>query len=83
MNIIINNKKFQHIVTRRLCKLKCVNCGTFYIGRTNRNFKAKIKEQKWFIFDEGYSNFGNHKTEEGHEMRNMDDLMNILHKKQT
>ena len=62
-------------------QLTCVNCEKFYLGRTNRNFKTRFKEhKKYFIYDEGRSNFSTHVIEEGHEMKNIDDIMIILHK---
>ena len=33
-----------------------------------------------FIYGEGLSNFSSDVIEEGHEMRNMDEIMTILHK---
>ena len=53
----------------------------FYIGRTNRNIKTRFKEHKtYFIYDERRSNFSTHVIEERHEMKNIDDIMTILHK---
>ena len=58
--------------------MTCVNCGKFYLKQTNRNFKTRFKNiKKYFIYGEGRSNFGNTIVEEGHEMRNIDNIMTI------
>ena len=65
--------------SKAIYKFTCVNCEKLYIERTNRNFKRRFKElKKDFICGEGRSNFSNHVIEEGHELKNID---NILHKK--
>ena len=61
--------------------MACVNSEKFYIEQTNSNFKTRFKEQKKdFIYGEGHSNFSNHVIEEGDEMKNMVNIMAILHK---
>ena len=44
------------------------------------NFKTTFKEYKTdFIYGEGRSNFSSHVIEEGHEIKNMDNIVTILH----
>ena len=65
--------------TKRVYKLLCVNCGKYYNGQMNRNFKTSFKKlTKDFICFEGHSSITNYVVEEGHEMRNMDGIVTIL-----
>ena len=78
MNTIVNNKTghFNKYDTKGVYKLVCINCGKLYIGQTNRNFKTRFKKHKKdFIFGEGLLL----KIEEGHEMRNRDNIKTILY----
>ena len=45
--------------------------------------KQDLKSTKKNIYGEGRSNFSTHVIEEGHEMKNIDDIMTILKKKAT
>ena len=45
----------------------------------NKTFKTRFEEHNDFIWGEERSSFANHIIEEGHEMKNVDDLMIILH----
>ena len=38
------------------------------------------ENKKDFIYCEGHSSFSNHVIEEGHEMKNIDNIMAMLHK---
>ena len=45
------------------------------------DIKSRFKEHKKdFIYGKGRSNFSTHVIEEGHEMKNIEDVMTILHK---
>ena len=58
----------------------CVKCEKFYTGQINRNFKTRLKEpKKKIIYGEGCSNFSSHVIEQSHEIKNMDNIMTILH----
>ena len=73
LNIKIENFNIRYMT--------CINCEKFYIGRTNRHFKTRLKEHKKdFIYGEGRSNFSTHVIGEGHEMKHIEDIMAILHK---
>ena len=59
----------------------CGKYEKFYIGRKNKNVKARFKEfKKDFIYGERLSNFANHVIEDDHKMIHMDDIMTVLHK---
>ena len=86
-NYILNNiltNKIDNVNiydSKGIYKLSSVNCEKFYIGRTNRDFKTRFKEHKNdFIYGEGRYNFSTYVIEEGHENKNIDDIMIILHK---
>ena len=65
---------------KRVYKLTCANCKTFYIGRTNRNFNTRFKEhRKDFGYAEGKSKFSEHVLKEGHEVKTIEETMSILH----
>ena len=50
-----------------------INCNTFYIGRTNRNFNTRFKEhRKDFLHAQGKSKFSEHVPKEGHEMKTIE-----------
>ena len=83
LNSLLDNKieDFNIYKSKGIYQLMCINCEKFYIGRTNRKFKTRFKEHKKdFIYGEGCSNFSTLVIEEGHEMKNIDDIMTILHK---
>ena len=82
LNNIISNKteQFNKYDRKGVCKLTCTNCNKFYIGRTNRNFNTRFKEhRKYFRYTEGKSKFSDHVLTEGHDMKEMEETMSIIH----
>ena len=60
--------------------MTCTNYNKFYIGRTNRNFNTRFKEhRKDFRYAEAKSKFSEHVINEGHEMKRIEETMNIIH----
>ena len=56
------------------------NCNKFYIGRTNRDFNTRFKEnRKKFRYAEGKPKFSKHVLKEGPEMKTIEETMTIIH----
>ena len=61
-----------------MCLIRKENFAKKNYCRMNNLFKEHRKD---FILGEGRSNSSTHVIEEGHEMKNIDNIMTILHKK--
>lgn len=61
-------------------KLSCANCPSTYTGQTGRNFKTRYNEHRPDPrLETQKSSFAQHLVDKNHDLKNIDDGMEILH----